>query len=229
MKPEKNNKSSLENRKGTFLLAGAAITLSLILAGFEWTTVPEITEHYSAGTELAIDIDLIKPIPRDEKKPEEMLPSVNTDIKPVDETGIEIEKVNFDTEVTKDSRYPYLYMPDPGDDIEVIDEVIPVVLVAVKPMFNGGDPMTEFRKYIAKHLIYPDEALRNGIYGKVFVQFVVDKKGMITGLKIIRGVHPDLDNEALRVISSAPKWTPGMQNGKPVNVMFTFPINFVIN
>ena len=95
------------------------------------------------------------------------------------------------------------------------------------PEFPGGD--LELRKYIAQNIQYPEIAKENGIQGKVFVQFVVNQKGEVEQVKVVRGVDPSLDKEAVRVIQSLPKWKPGSQRGKPVKVSFTVPINFQLN
>jgi protein TonB len=96
------------------------------------------------------------------------------------------------------------------------------------PTFNGGDPATEFRKYIAQNLRYPEIAAENGISGRVIVQFAVNKMGSVVDAIVVRSVDPALDKEAIRVVMSSPKWTPGKQRGKAVKVLFTFPINFVL-
>jgi len=96
------------------------------------------------------------------------------------------------------------------------------------PTFNGGDPAPEFRKYIAKNLQYPKTAAKNGIDGRVIVQFMVNTTGQVEDAVVVRGADPALDKEAIRVVMSSPDWTPGKQRGKAVNVLFTFPINFVI-
>ncbi|MEA3461486.1 MAG: TonB family protein, partial [Bacteroidota bacterium] len=97
------------------------------------------------------------------------------------------------------------------------------------PQFNGGEPATEFRKYIAENLRYPETAAKNEISGRVIVQFTVDKTGKVVDPVVVRGVDPALDKEALRVVNSSPKWTPGMQRGKKVDVVFTYPFNFVLD
>ena len=89
----------------------------------------------------------------------------------------------------------------------------------------GGD-LKKFQDYVQGKIEYPEEAKEKGITGKVFVQFIVDEKGNITEVQIIRGIHPLLNNEALRVIKESPKWTPGKQNGKNVKVSYTIPITF---
>lgn len=96
------------------------------------------------------------------------------------------------------------------------------------PTFRG-EHRDEFIKYIQQELEYPKEAIENGIEGKVFVSFVVSSEGEVTDAKVIRGVDPILDKEALRVVKNAPDWTPGKQRGKNVNVGFTFPIVFALN
>lgn len=101
-------------------------------------------------------------------------------------------------------------------------------IVEVMPLFNGGEPAIEFKKYIAQNLRYPDDAAEKGITGKVIVQFAVNSKGEVVDEKIIAGSHPSLNAEAIRVVKSSPLWTPGFQRGEPVKVLFTFPINFVL-
>lgn len=77
-----------------------------------------------------------------------------------------------------------------------------------------------------KNLIYPISATEKGIQGNVVVQFVVEKNGMVTNPTILKGVSPELDAEALRVISSMPRWIPGRQGGRPVRVKYVIPITF---
>ena len=105
---------------------------------------------------------------------------------------------------------------------------VPFQLVEVKPTFRGGDA-NMFAKYINEHLSYPESAKEDCIQGRVTLQFVVEPDGSMSSFKVLRGVRPDLDAEALRVLSSCTeKWTPGMQNGVPVRVTYTFPIIFKV-
>jgi protein TonB len=83
-----------------------------------------------------------------------------------------------------------------------------------------------FYKYIGKNIKYPDQARRMGVEGKVFVQFVVDKDGSITDVQVLKGIGSGCDEEAIRVVKSAPKWTPGKQRGRPVRVRMSVPIAF---
>jgi len=104
---------------------------------------------------------------------------------------------------------------------------LPPIAKVIEPI--DGDPNLEFYKYIHGKLVYPREAVENHVSGKVTVKFVVNHKGYIERAEILKGVHPSLDEEALRVINSSPRWEPGFQSGHYVNVIYTFPINFVLH
>ena len=92
------------------------------------------------------------------------------------------------------------------------------------PEFPGG--MAECMKYLSKNINYPEDCKKEGVQGRVIVQFVVDKDGSIKDPTIARGVHPSLDKEALRVLSSMPNWKPGKQKGEAVKVKYTIPVMF---
>jgi TonB family protein len=92
------------------------------------------------------------------------------------------------------------------------------------PEYPGGD--TEIFAYLAKSIRYPEIAMENGISGRVYVSFVVNENGQISEEKIIRNIDPSLDQEALRVIRNMPRWIPGRQNGRPIRMQMTMPINF---
>ena len=96
-----------------------------------------------------------------------------------------------------------------------------------KPSFNGGDA-NEFSKWVYEHKIYPEEAKKAGIEGRVYTRFTITKEGKLTNVKLLRGVHPLLDEEAIRVIESAPQiWKPGLNyKGEPIDVNYTFPVLF---
>jgi len=96
--------------------------------------------------------------------------------------------------------------------------------VETMPEFPGGQ--TELVNFLMKSVKYPRESMEKSIQGKVFVSFVVGKKGSVLNAKIERGVDPLLDAEALRVVNSMPEWIPGKEKGKKVAVQFTLPINF---
>jgi TonB family protein len=94
------------------------------------------------------------------------------------------------------------------------------------PEFPGGE--LGLRKFLASNIKYPMTAVEKNIQGKVFATFVVDKTGKVTDVKIVRGIEPSLDQEAIRVVQAMPQWTPGIQDGETVAVQYTIPINFVL-
>lgn len=122
--------------------------------------------------------------------------------------------------------------PDPAGETtqeavqETAPETVPYQLVEQKPSFQGGDA-NDFSKWVKEHLTYPEAAKDDCAQGRVTLQFTVDTDGSIVNATVLRGVTPALDEEALRVVnSSTGKWTPGVQNGQPVPVTYTFPVIF---
>ena len=102
---------------------------------------------------------------------------------------------------------------------------LPYNQVEVKPTFQGSDA-GEFAKWVHENLKYPQTAKDADVQGRVVAQFVVGSDGKVGDVKVLRGVHPDLDAEVVRVISSSPDWTPGYVKGEPVKVTYTFPVVF---
>lgn len=100
-------------------------------------------------------------------------------------------------------------------------------VVEVMPQFPGGQ--IAMLKYIMENIKYPEQAMKEGIQGRVTVRFIVEKDGSISDVKPVLSVHPLLNKEAVRVVKSMPKWTPGKQNGKPVRVRFNVPVMFKLN
>ena len=97
-------------------------------------------------------------------------------------------------------------------------------VVEVMPQFPGGQ--IAMLQYLMKNIKYPEQAMKKGIQGRVAVSFIVEKDGSISNVRPVHSVHSLLDKEAVRVVESMPKWTPGKQNGKPVRVRFNLPVMF---
>lgn len=102
----------------------------------------------------------------------------------------------------------------------------PLFIVETMPTFRGGD-LDVFRIWVNKRTRYPEEAIANKIRGTVFLTFIVEKDGSVSNVTVIKGVHPLLDDEAVKAISSSPKWSPGLQRGQPVRVRFQIPLTFM--
>jgi periplasmic protein TonB len=97
--------------------------------------------------------------------------------------------------------------------------------VEVMPKFKGGD-INKFREWVQKKTKYPDIATINGIHGKVYITFIVDLDGSVIDVKVAKGVDPLIDDEALKAVSSSPKWTPGRVGGKAVRISYIISVNF---
>ena len=134
-----------------------------------------------------------------------------SDTEPIESTPIVVDQEPDD--IQQDT------VPEEHEIFFVVEEM---------PTFNDGDPAEEFRIFIAQNLEYPESAARDSISGRVIVQFTVNYEGKVIDPVVVRRVSPALDKEAIRVVSASPAWKPGKQRGKPVNVLFTFPINFVL-
>jgi periplasmic protein TonB len=98
-------------------------------------------------------------------------------------------------------------------------------IVEVMPSFKGGD-INKFREWVMKRTNYPQAAIENRIQGKVYITFIVETDGSVSNVTIVKGVHPLIDNEAMRTIQSSPKWSPGLQRGQPVRVRYSMSLSF---
>ena len=116
-------------------------------------------------------------------------------------------------------------LPETIAQVPDTTQAVPYNQIDVKPTFNGGSAL-EFSKWVNENLQYPESAKNAGTQGRVTLQFTIGKDGKVGDVKVLKGIDPDLDAEALRVVSSSPDWTPGYVGGKPVKVTFTFPIIF---
>ena len=228
MELKKSKKADLEKKKGMFLEIGLVVALAIVLVAFEWTKGEDNKINENVVSEIEFEDEMMQITHREEPKPEPKpeTPKVAEVLDIVDD-DVEIEDdFDFDMEATQDTEYDFTSMM--GDDDENIEEDEVFYIVEDMPTFNGGEPATEFRKFIAQNLQYPEIAAENGVSGRVIVQFAVNKVGKVVDAKVVRSVDSALDKEAIRVVMSSPKWTPGKQRGKAVKVLFTFPINFVL-
>lgn len=110
------------------------------------------------------------------------------------------------------------------DEVKVSDDEAIFFVVEVQPEFPGG--LDSMYAYIQKNLIYPEKAKAEGIEGRVFITFTIEKDGSVSNVKILRGIGGGCDEAAKEVVEKMPKWKPGKQRGKPVRFQFTLPIKF---
>lgn len=214
----------LERYTGLFTNIGMAFTLLFVLWAFNFKTFDD-----GALVDLGqVDDDFedIMEIPPTEQPPPPPpkieLPKI---IEIPDEEEIEEEiEVDLDVEITEETVIEDIVFEEAPEE-EVADEIFDIV--EDQPAPPGG--MAAFYQYVAKAMKYPNQARRMGIEGRVFVQFVVDKAGNLTEVRAIKGIGAGCDEEAVRVLKNAPKWSPGKQRGRPVKVRMILPITFKLS
>lgn len=227
MEIKKSPKADLEGKKGLFFEIGLALALAVLLFAFEWkssagevSTFQTVPEEQVEEEIIPITQQMLKPPPPPPPAPKLTdLMEIVDDASTIDE-DLEILDAEDDSEnkpVENPSDFGEYGDEETGDDdiFQIVEDV---------PTFPFGD----VSKWIAKNVKYPQIAAENNIQGKVFMNFVIEKDGSITDVKVLRGVDPTLDKEAIRVIKSMPKWKPGKQRGKPVRVSFNLPITFTL-
>ena len=224
MEVKKSSKANLENKKGIFFEIGLIVALACIFLAFEWKVDVKMEEGFIViNTEEQLDEEIIPVTQRIQHAlpPPPPAPRLTDLIEIVD------EEINLEANVANHGVYDFSgtgngYEGDYGYGDEYSGESEVFAVVEEMPKFPGGN----VQKWISKHIKYPMIAQENNIQGKVFVQFVIEKDGSVSNVQVTRSVDPSLDKEAIRVIQSMPKWTPGKQRQKPVRVSFTVPINF---
>ena len=226
MEIKKSDKANLENKKLLFVEIGLVVALGITLFAFEWTSKETKVSTLEDTTEILIEEEII-PITQDTPPPPPAAPKIPVLSDQIDfvDDEIEIEDDMF-MNLEDDANLGVEIMDYVEvEEEEVEEEAIPFQLVEEKPSFQGGDA-NQFSKWVNQRLVYPEIAKENGVQGRVTLQFTVEKDGSVTKVKVLRGVDPSLDKEAVRVVSTSPKWKPGKQRDRAVPVTYTFPVIF---
>ena len=228
MEVKKSEKANLENKKLLFLEIGLIISLAVVYFAFEWTTKEKQTVEAFEETQVIVETEEMVPITQETPPPPPSAPSI-----PVlsDQIDIVDDEIQVDDDLfmnLEDQADLAVDVKDYVAEVEeevVEDDAIPFMLVEEKPSFMGGDANV-FSKWVNERLEYPEIAKENGVQGRVTLQFTVNTDGSVSNVKVLRGVDPSLDKEAVRVVSMSPKWTPGKQRDRAVKVTYTFPVIF---
>ena len=229
MQLKKSLKASLEDKKLTYVLMGLIFVLSICYVAFEWGE-KDVTKHEDTTGQILEDEELdIEATVQEETPPPPPPPAPEivqeVEVLNVVEDDVETEIIEVKTE--ENDEVVELVAPPVEVVEEVEEEEVVFKVVETMPEFPGGQQA--LMKYLATNVKYPVIALENGIQGRVVCQFVVEKDGKPSNIQVVRSSgEPSLDKEAVRVISTMPKWKPGKQRGKPVRVTYTIPVNFRI-
>lgn len=230
MEIKKSPKADLENKRSMFLQIGFVVAIGLSLFAFEYNFGEEKeTQDFATKTVIAEEeIVQTNQQEQQQQQPEVAPQQIISDVLKIVRNDIKVSnELDLSMEDTKEAAP--ITIPTVSKKEEVVEEEEPFLVVEDMPTFNGKEAAIGFREYVGKNLKYPDVAQENGIQGTVFISFVVEPTGSVTNVKVLRGVDPALDKEAIRIVQSSPKWSPGKQRGKSVRVSFTFPIKFQLN
>ena len=218
MEVKKTRRADLEKGKSRWLFMGLIVTLSFMFVSFEWT---ERNVTYTIS-DLVSDPDFFEelvPVTYNQDKPL-LPPPPPAAVNPEELNIVDNQSTETETDIAaSDPTDAPVIIPE-----EVVDENVEFVVVEEMPMFRDGT--ADLMKYLSENIKYPTVSAEQGVQGKVVVQFIVGVHGEILNPVVVKSVDPYLDKEAIRVISSMPKWKPGKQRGKAVRVKYTVPVVF---
>ena len=224
MEIKKSDKANLENKKLLFTELGLIVSLAITFGAFEYTSKETKVSTLEDTAEVVLEEEII-PITQETPPPPPAAPKI-----PIlsDQIDIVDDEIELDDDMFMNLEDDASLGVEIMDYVEVEEEVveeeaIPFQLVEEKPSFQGGDA-NQFSKWVNQRLVYPEIAKENGVQGRVTLQFTVEKDGSVTKVKVLRGVDPSLDKEAVRVVSQSTKWKPGKQRDRAVPVTYTFPV-----
>ncbi len=228
MQPKKTEKADLEKRRGLYLEIGLVVVLVAALVAFNVksydTKKIEVTQR-TADDEIEEQIIQTQddtPPPPPPPEPE----VVTTEVNIIDNEAESENELSIDVfeKMEKQENIEIVQVTVDQEEEEQEDEIFQVV--EQDPEYPGG--VDALYKFIQQNLKYPQLAKENNITGRVFVTFVVEKDGSVSNVKAARDIGGGCGAEAVRVIKSMPKWTPGKQRGKAVRAAYTLPVNFVL-
>lgn len=224
----KMKNDSLEKKRPLLLTAGFLFAISMALVSFEWRT-PYYGELKGTVNEEDIIYEYDSPpitlreVEEPEERPEPPKPPTDQfDI--VDEIDPDVDEVQPDDIINEPIELPPGPVINLAEEEKEVDEDEVFITVEEMPVYPGGD--LALLTYLSDNIKFPQLAIDNNITGTVYVSYVVDQKGKVTDVTLVRGVHPVLDQEAVRVVKTLDGYSAGKQRGIPVKVKYTVPISF---
>lgn len=224
MEPKKNPKKDLNRKRTLFLQIGLVISLTIVFVAFEWKTYEKQEDILTATGPVQIDQEIVQITQQEQPEPPKA-PQVTTILEVVGDDEIIQDEIDISIEDRPDQA-AQTYVPVLVEEAPepVAEEIF--TFVEEYPEFLGGEKA--LYEYIKNNVNYSELAIKTNIEGTVYVEFVVEKDGSISDVKVLRGIGGGCDEEAVRVVKSMPKWKPGKQRGQPVRVYYTLPIDFKI-
>jgi periplasmic protein TonB len=208
MEPKKTEKADLTNKSWLFFNIGLVITLLLMVMAFEYS-VRDNSGDLDLAKNMNLNDEILEVPPTEQPPPPPPKIQQPVIIEVPDEEEIKEDiKVEFDVEVTTDTKVESIVIAPVEEEKEDVDQIFLVVEETATP--KGG--MAAFYKFVSDKMKYPAQARRMGIEGKVFVEFVINRDGSITDVRAIKGIGAGCDEEAVRVVQSAPPWNLSSSN-----------------
>lgn len=216
--------SNIHKYTGLLANIGLVLSLAIVITAFEWKDYDQ-KDFVDLGNVEDNFEDVIEIPPTSQPPPPPPKVQQPEIIEVPDEEELEEEiEVNLDVEVTEETVIEEIVVEEEPEEEEV-EQVF--LIVEDQPEPSGG--MGAFYEYLGRNIRYPEQARRMGVEGRVFVEFVVDKDGDLTEVKVVKGIGAGCDEEAVRVVKGSPNWKPGKQRGRPVKVKMTVPVFFKLS
>ena len=223
MEIKKSPKADLQNKRGLLLEIGLVVALALVIAAFAYTP----KEHRIEKVDLnygPVEEEITEITRQDQKPPE---PPKKVEVKVIADL---LQVVTNDTKITTEVDFAeFDENTEVIQQVEVEEEEIveeqPFLVAETMPSFQGGS-LNDFRNWVQSKVRYPAIAQENGISGKVVLTFVIEKDGRLTNIQVLQTPDRSLSEEAIRVLSKSPKWSPGKQRNQVVRVKYTLPVDF---
>ena len=223
IEPKKTAKADLDRQRPLFFSIGLLLSMSIVILGFKYKQYDNTSVEVEQKKAVQIE-ELVEVPPTKMPPPPQQILQQPTIVEVPDEKEVEEElNIEFDMEITEATKVQEITIAEPVvEEHEDADEIFLVVEQTAVP--TGG--MEAFYKFINERIKYPAQARRQGIEGRVFVEFVVDKNGNLSDVHAVKGIGAGCDEEAIRIIQSSPQWVPAKQRGKAVRQRMVLPITF---
>ena len=225
MEIKKNPEVDVQNKRTLLFEIGFALALLAVIGAFLYTPKEYRIEQVEQVAEV-VEEEITEITRQDQKPPE---PPKRTEITVITDV---LSIVTNDEKISTNVDFAEF-----AEDVEIIQQVAveeevieddqPFVKVEQMPSFQGGDLMT-FRNWVMQKVKYPQIAQENNITGRVLLMFVIERDGSLTNIQVLQTPDSSLSDEAIRVLKSSPKWSPGKQRNQAVRVKYTLPIDFRI-
>ena len=229
MELKKNPKADLEKRRGLYLEIGLVVILVAALVAFNVKSYDQEQVEVTQRTAIDEVEDIVIQTQQEElpPPPPPEAPEVVTELNIIEDDAKSDNEIGIVNAEVTDKTENIEITPVVVEQEEEEDEQVIFQVVENDPEFPGG--LEAMYKFLAQNIKYPQLARETNITGKVYVTFVVEKDGSVSNARVLRDIGGGCGAEAIRVVKSMPKWTPGKQRGKAVRVQYNLPVNFNLN